>query len=440
MTNQSPVIGTDLVDLTLAGWGMNLVETASNLFAICIDDKIYYMNSAGLSLMEASSQDEVVGLDFVDLVHADYKEYLSYGLEMLAEEEGSIPLKLLTLKGGALDAKLMINELVIGSQMAYIIEVQNITEYKRASEAVRDREHRLKSILNTVTEGILTFGSDGVIQTFNPAAEKTFGCSSQDAIGKHLECLMSEQTKQTYCEFLKRRILTGKSVMMGKLWEIEGYHSEKGSFPMEMTVTKLQVGSEEIYTAVFRDITERKQSEERIRHLAHHDSLTGLPNRHLFQDRLNHAIKVAKRYDKALVVMFVDLDKFKPINDTLGHEAGDFVLQEIARRFRKIVRDSDTVARIGGDEFVILLEELDTSDPGPMVAEKILESMEEPILAGGRKCHLGASIGISRFPVDAMESDDLMRCADEAMYAVKTAGRNAYRVYEPNISVLGQAG
>jgi len=437
MATQETASEKAYIDPAQAGWGMSLIETASNLFTICLDDHIQYMNKAGLDLLGADGLPEVLGKPFVDFIHEDYKEFLSFGLEVLAEEDDFIPLKFLTVDGKSLDVKLLINEINIDDQVAYIVEVQNITEYKRASEAVRDREHRLKSILNTVTEGIMTFDKTGLIQTFNPAAEKIFGVAAQAVIGQHLEVLMDAEYRDSYKKFLERKVFTGITRLLGKPWELVGHNEHNGRFPLEMTLTKLQVGNELIYTAVFRDITERKQSEERIRHMAHHDTLTGLPNRHLFTDRLNHAVKVANRYNKALVLMFVDLDKFKPINDTLGHEAGDVVLQTVAKRFRKIVRESDTVARIGGDEFVILLEELDSSDAGLMVAEKLLESLEVTIPAGGRECSLGASIGIARFPEDAMDTDELLRCADEAMYAVKTSGRNGFKLYEPNLSVLG---
>lgn len=424
------------MDLSQAGWGMQLIEKATNLFTICLDNTILYMNNAGIQLLQLDKCDDIVGHPFVDLIHNDYKDFLAFGLEVLAEEDDFVPLKIMTFKGESLDVKLKVNELLVGDQVGYVVEMQNFTEYKRASEAVRDREHRLKSILNAVTEGIMTFNRDCIIQTFNPAAEKIFGISSQDVIGQNIEILMPEQDRISYNVLLKNKVLQGNSNFMGKLWELNGLHKDGHSFPLEMTITKLQLGNELIFTSVFRDITERKQSEERIRHLAHHDQLTGLPNRHLFNDRLLHALKISKRYEKTLVLMFIDLDKFKPINDTLGHEAGDVVLKELASRFKAIVRDSDTVARIGGDEFVVLLEELESIDPGIVVAEKILESFKKPVMAAGRECLLGASIGIASYPDSASEADDLMRCADEAMYEVKTHGRNNYKVYEPDLDAL----
>ncbi len=429
-------VETAMIDPSRAGWGLQLVQTASNLFTICIDDCICYMNPAGLKLIGAENEQDVMQTPLVDFIHNDYKDFFSYGLEVLAEEDDFIPLKLVTLSGASLDVKLLINEIQLEGRTAYIIEAQDITAYKRASEAVRDREHRIKSILNTVSEGILTFDVQGRIQTFNPAAEKVFGRKAQDVIGENFACVLPKDKQAKYISFFERKIAQGRSNLMGRPHELMGMHFDNGPFPLEMTISEVQVGNERIFTAVFRDITERKQSEERIRHMAHHDTLTGLPNRLLFTDRLAHALKISERYDKVLILMFIDLDKFKPINDTLGHEAGDVVLIEVAKRFKTLVRESDTVARIGGDEFVILLEELDTIEAGVKVAQKVVSCLEEPIIAGGRKCRLGASIGVAYFPENSTDADELMRMADEAMYAVKTSGRNGYRFYDPSLSVL----
>jgi len=437
MAIEETVVNLDILDLAHAGWAMNLVESASNLFTICVDDRIQYMNPAGLKLLGVEKAEDIINQEFTDFVHDDYRDYLSFGLEVLAEEDDFIPLKLATVNGEELDAKLLINELQLKGQAAYIVEVLDITAYKRASEAVRDREHRIKSILNTVSEGIITFSSNGIVQTFNPAAEKVFGCSATDVVGQHVVELVPREKHDKFRRIFERKIAHGQSNMMGKPMEFQGYNRQKGKFPMEITISSMQVGHERIFTAVLRDITERIQTVERIRHLAHHDTLTGLPNRHLFTDRLHHAIKLSRRYDRALVLMFIDLDKFKPINDTLGHEAGDVVLIEVARRFREMIRESDTVARIGGDEFVILLEELDNVEIGPVVAEKVLECLEKPITVAGRECTLGASIGLACFPDDTMDADELMRYADEAMYAVKTSGRNGFQRYNSNLSILG---
>jgi len=175
----------------------------------------------------------------------------------------------------------------------------------------------------------------------------------------------------------------------------------------------------------------RKQAEERIRHLANYDELTGLPNRTMFHERLHHALAQALRHTRPLAVLFIDLDRFKNINDTLGHEAGDRVLREVAERLRGCLRDSDTVGRLGGDEFVVLLEGLPQLADVAAVAQKILDAAARPFMLAAREYHIGASIGISAFPEDGKDLQTLMKHADAAMYRAKELGRNNYQFHSP---------
>ena len=179
---------------------------------------------------------------------------------------------------------------------------------------------------------------------------------------------------------------------------------------------------------VYTDITERKRREEEVRELAHHDELTGLPNRRLLDDRIAQAFAAARRTQEHVAVMLLDLDRFKPINDTYGHEAGDRVLKVVAARLATCVRKADTVARVGGDEFVVMLPMRDAQHAS-RVAESILAALAEPIPLGTNFFQIGVSIGISVFPGDASDKEELLRCADRAMYAVKASGRNSYRFY-----------
>lgn len=187
------------------------------------------------------------------------------------------------------------------------------------------------------------------------------------------------------------------------------------------------------YRGVGRDITDRKRSEDRMRYMATHDSLTGLPNRVMFNQMVNAIIETAERYGRSFGVLFVDLDRFKIINDTLGHEAGDLLLKEIAERLKQCARASDIVARLGGDEFVILVQEPSESESLPAVARRILDITMKPIVIAGQECRVTASVGIGVYPHDGRNEQTLMKNADAAMYLAKEEGRNNYQFYSKRI-------
>ena len=179
---------------------------------------------------------------------------------------------------------------------------------------------------------------------------------------------------------------------------------------------------------LWKVITKLKQTNEQFEHLAHHDSLTLLPNRILFYDRLGQAIAKAKRENELVATMYLDLDGFKQVNDTLGHNAGDILLQEVAKRISACVRDSDTVARMGGDEFTVILCNIRVPRNIELVAEKIIETIASPFLINGKNCMISASIGISIYPENGKTPDQLVTLADAAMYTAKNGGKNCYRI------------
>ncbi len=187
------------------------------------------------------------------------------------------------------------------------------------------------------------------------------------------------------------------------------------------------------YRGISKDITERKRSEERIRYLASHDSLTDLPNRIMFSEILNLAIQHARRYHREFAVLFVDLDRFKIINDSLGHEAGDSLLREVGIRLRHALRASDTIARLGGDEFAVLAQEISTAEQALAVARKVLNAVSQPLTIVGQECRITASIGISFYPGDAQDESSMMKNADIAMYRAKEEGKNRVQLYSENI-------
>jgi len=184
--------------------------------------------------------------------------------------------------------------------------------------------------------------------------------------------------------------------------------------------------------ATFMDITERKLANERMKHLATYDMLTDLPNRALLEDRLRQAMVAAQREYSSVGLMFIDLDKFKPINDTYGHGVGDQVLREAARRMKQCVRASDTVARVGGDEFIVLLPEVESEADARWVAEKIRNELTQVMLLAGLKLQISSSIGIALFPEHGGDEATLLKCADMAMYQAKQAGRDNVQVFRHN--------
>jgi diguanylate cyclase (GGDEF)-like protein/PAS domain S-box-containing protein len=185
------------------------------------------------------------------------------------------------------------------------------------------------------------------------------------------------------------------------------------------------------YEGSLEDITERKRAQETIKHMAYHDALTGLPNRRLLSDRLNIAMAHAHRHQQKLAVMLLDLDHFKEVNDSLGHSTGDRLLQVVGERLTGLLRKGDTVARMGGDEFMVLLPEVAGAEGAAEVAQKILESIREPYVFDDHELHITTSVGIAMYPNHGEDADTLMKNADIAMYRVKDEGRNNYQLWQP---------
>jgi diguanylate cyclase (GGDEF)-like protein/PAS domain S-box-containing protein len=253
------------------------------------------------------------------------------------------------------------------------------------------------------------------------------GYLAQEAIGKTPRMLKSGRHE---AEFYAAMWVT---IQTTGAWHGEVWNRRKNGeiYPEQLTVTAVKGASEHVthYVATMRDITARKQLEQEVAQLAFFDSLTQLPNRRLFNDRLAQSLTRAKRAQSVLALMFIDLDKFKPINDAHGHETGDWVLQTVARRIESCLRASDTAARVGGDEFLVLLPELQTSDDALTVAEKIRLALEQPfVTANALTLRASASIGIAIYPDHAEIEQDLLRLGDGAMYQVKNAGGNAVQI------------
>lgn len=282
-------------------------------------------------------------------------------------------------------------------------------------------------ILEMAAEGIVSIDIKGDIRSFNRAAQKIFGYSEEEILGKNFTSLMPLHCRDIYTGYLSRYLQTGDAQVLGTTQELQGLRKDGTTFPMELALTEVKLGDTHLFTGMLRDVSEQRLAQQRIEQLAHYDALTHLPNRSLFFDRLGQAIMMAKRNQRSIALLYIDLDGFKQVNDTLGHHIGDLLLVQVAERLRLCVRESDTLARLGGDEFTLILIDTHEREAVAMVARKIIESIAVPFYLEGHAVHIGVSVGIAHYPDDAEVEDALLIVADKAMYAAKAAGKNTYR-------------
>ncbi len=408
------------------GFEHEVLDHVSNLVCISVDGRIVYANPAAARALAMDSPSDILEHRFSDFLDGDYGALWDEDPGAFAGETKSTRVRLRPNNGKRPSVDLTVRRLESLGRAAFVIEARDVTEYIRASVATRKREQRLRGILDAVGDGIVACDEKGIVTIFNPAAESMFGRRARDVLGGDIAIVLPDPfARDRYRHLLE----VGGEACRGLLErtnEFCGERADKYAFPIEMLLSELIEGRHRLLIAVVRDITERKREEERIRRLAHYDAVTALPNRYLLNERLERALARARRGRSNVALMFLDLDRFKPVNDTLGHEAGDALLKDVAARLSECVRITDTVARLGGDEFVVVLEGLEEEGGAGLVARKILETLHEPFLIGDRTFVIGASMGISLFPADAERADELIARADAAMYRAKAGGRNAF--------------
>jgi diguanylate cyclase (GGDEF)-like protein/PAS domain S-box-containing protein len=324
------------------------------------------------------------------------------------------------------DAALLAALRTIGSQIGLFCR------RTEADEARRDSEARLNGIVNVAVEAIIAVDEKFRVILFNPAAQAMFGYSAEEAIGSSMERLIPSRLHEVHRHHVDQFVKGDLGVRnLGAVREILAVRANGEEFPVEASVSKLMHAGRPLYSVILNDITARKRDEQRLKYLADYDQLTALPNRSLFNQRLQRALAHAQRFNKALAVLFIDLDRFKNINDTLGHGAGDKVLQSVATRLMGCVRETDVVARLGGDEFVVLLEQAADARQASAVGQKLISAIAQSFPLEGREYHVTASIGISTYPTDGEDGATLLKNADIAMYRAKEQGKNNVQFYAP---------
>lgn len=566
-----------------------LVDNALDLTCVVTDGVISFINRTGVQVLGAVEASDLVGREVRTLVHPDYQSVVAVGLENLIGETCAFPLKFIRSDGEAIDVEISV--MPFGPDKGtYMMEVHDITEQLRSADEIRNRENKLRGILETVADAVITIDSKGRVQTFNPAAETIFGYTADEVIDQNVSILMGDQDRQNHDHHLGSYTSGQRPagiIGVGGREEM-GRRKDGTLFPIELAISQLTLGSTRLFTGIIRDITERKkgeeelrharddleirveertkeltqeigerrraenslllsakvienlnegvvitdadfkvtsvnraftritgytsdeivgqnphfydtisdqpglhadvwneieadgrwqgeiwntrkdgtrvaerlsvvaltnekgvveeyaivvrditkrkEDEERIRYQANYDALTDLPNRALFMDRLTQALPTMKRSGRKLALMFLDLDGFKLVNDTLGHDIGDLLLQEASRRLLTCVRDGDTVARLGGDEFTIIMPNLEDPRNAPIVGRRVLDVLNEPFHLNGHETFISGSIGITIFPDDAEDATELIKNADSSMYRAKEQGKDNFQFYTADLN------
>ncbi len=302
-------------------------------------------------------------------------------------------------------------------------------------------QNQLKSTLDAIRDPIYELGLDGVIYSCSVPVGEKLPLPPQELIGKTVREIMPEAAARTMMESLQ--VAHAEGFSQGEQYAL---HLEEGHRWFELSVARKAVdaGAEPRFVVMTRDITGRKSAKQEIRRLAFYDPLTDLPNRRLLQDRLEHALAASVRHKTHGALLLIDLDNFKALNDTMGHDKGDLLLQQVARRLLASVRDSDTVARLGGDEFVVLIDDVgptqaEAVEHATVVATKILEVLDKPFAIAGREHRSGSSIGVSLFGENTASVEEAFKRSDVAMYQAKAAGRNTLRFFDPRMQAAVEA-
>lgn len=414
-----------------------LDSVGEGIFGLDRDGICTFVNEASLKLLGYDSADELIGKNMHDLVHHTHEDgspyndqdcsiYNSFRNNRPYHQEGEYFWR----KDGShfpceYGAYPLHKE---GEAVGCVVVFSDITEeYK-----TRERLRLSSKIIETAQEGIMITTPDATIVDVNHAFEEITGYSRDEVIGKKPSINQSGRHDAGFYEDMWQQ-LTNKGEWHGEIWD----RRKSGEvYPKLLSINAVQdeLGETSHYVGIFSDITKQKQTEEELQKLAYYDHLTNLPNRTLFTERLNQVLTIAERQQNGVALLFIDLDRFKYINDTLGHAAGDELLEHISRRLLEQTRQSDTVSRLGGDEFTVILSDTSNPDDVAQIAQKLVDTLKEPVDIMGHEVRVGGSIGIALYPDDGGDTETLTKHADTAMYKAKESGRGNYQFFTPQMN------
>ncbi|HEX8960668.1 MAG TPA: EAL domain-containing protein [Geobacteraceae bacterium] len=403
------------------------------------DGRILICNKTEATIL-GYSQEEILGRPFTDFILPDCQDGCRQKFATLMEQGFMESESTLQTRDGKLIPVFAKAKAIYDEQGRFLMAdaiFRDITERKLAEQKVRDAELSYRTLFEQSPEGIVIVDAATLLPAmFNDTACGQLGYSRDEFATVRITDHDADNTPETTALHLE-------GINDGRRDDFEIRHRTKSGEIRNVlaTVQKLVLTGKSVLFCIFRDVTEIKrteaalrENEKRLNHLAHHDPLTNLPNRILFYDRLRQALTKASRAKREVAVLFLDLDRFKNINDTLGHTTGDQVLCKVAKLLKRLVRESDTVARLGGDEFLIILEGLDDLTHAGVIAQKLLGALSNAILIEGQELYVTGSIGLSIYPADSDNVEGLMKCADVAMYRAKDRGRNTYQFYTPDMN------
>ncbi len=289
-------------------------------------------------------------------------------------------------------------------------------------------QNRLFGILDNVYEGIITIDAQGIVSAFNKGAERIFGYDANEVIDCNVSMLMPSPYHEEHDGYLARYQREGKPRVIGIGRKVRGRCKNGETFAMRLAVTEIKYAEGRQFIGLVQDISVEEEAQQKVEYMAKHDALTGLPNRAQFNEALAHACRVSA--EQPSTVLFIDLDGFKPINDGLGHEAGDQALIAVAQRLRHTLKEGDFVARLGGDEFVAIFADIGQPEQALAAGQRLLDAITPPMDLLGNTCKLGASIGAALIPSQGNTPTEVLTLADHAMYAAKRAGKGRVTLAE----------
>ena len=290
----------------------------------------------------------------------------------------------------------------------------------------------LEEVLDSVKTAIVVLNTDCSINMINTGFTKIFGYKQNELQNRSIDVLFNSDEYKILQECMKNADHTNNLISEEK-FQLNAFHHDKTIIPLEITIIKSYEDKYPVYIFIMRDIREFKETIENLKYLAYYDQLTRIPNRTLFRDRAETAVRLARRDKEKLAIVYIDIDEFKIINDTMGHEAGDIFLKVLSQRFQECVRDSDTVSRVGGDEFTILMLKITSLEDASLMVERILKANLIPVKINDQDIIPKTSLGISIYPQDGDNIDTLLKNADAAMYCAKQNGKNQFVFYKPNM-------